>query len=223
MCHDSSNDQARRIANDLSPDHLGRTIHALGPKAAGFEPGPDRESARETPQLDLQGAPAKLIGMGRGISPLRGFPTRARLSRSRGRSLFDKAAFRVVDRLLARKWSPQQISGYLREANILSISHETIYRHVWLDRHNGGDLHQHMRCAVKQRRKRHNSRDSRGRLAGKRHISERPPLGRDATENWTLGDRYGGWDQHQGLRCDPRNGRPATRSSASSRTGACMG
>jgi len=99
---------------------------------------------------------------------------RARLSRSRRRTHFSDDDFRLVDRLLARKWSPEQIAGHLHETNELSISHETIYRHIWLNRHNGGNLHRHLRCAVKQRRKRHNSRDSRGRLAGKRHISERP-------------------------------------------------
>ncbi len=99
---------------------------------------------------------------------------RARLSRSRTRNFFGDEEFRIVRRLLARKWSPEQISGYLRETNLLSISHETIYRHVWQDRHLGGSLYRHLRCAVKQRRKRHNSQDSRGRLPGKRHISERP-------------------------------------------------
>jgi IS30 family transposase len=98
----------------------------------------------------------------------------ARLSCARRRSHFSTDELRTVDRLLARKWSPEQIAGYLREANVLSISHETIYRRIWLDRHRGGNLFRHLRCAVKQRRKRHNSRDSRGRLAGKRHISERP-------------------------------------------------
>jgi IS30 family transposase len=56
----------------------------------------------------------------------------------------------------------------------LLISHETIYRHVWRDRQAGGTLHRHLRGARKQRRKRYRSYDSRGRLAGKRHISERP-------------------------------------------------
>ena len=57
---------------------------------------------------------------------------------------------------------------------MLSISHETIYVHVWNDKTAGGSLYRHLRCASKKRRKRHNSYDSRGRLAGKRHISERP-------------------------------------------------
>ena len=79
-----------------------------------------------------------------------------------------------MEALLKRKWSPEQISGHLHREGFLSISHETIYRHVWRDRHLGGVLHRHLRCAVKRRRKRYNRNDSRGRLAGKRHISERP-------------------------------------------------
>ena len=66
------------------------------------------------------------------------------------------------------------MSGHLRRAGELSISHETIYRHVWRDRQAGGSLHEHLRGARKQRRKRYGRYDSRGRLAGKRLIGERP-------------------------------------------------
>ena len=62
----------------------------------------------------------------------------------------------------------------MRREGRLSISHETIYIHVWSDKERGGRLYEYLRCATKKRRKRHNSYDSRGRLAGKRHISERP-------------------------------------------------
>jgi IS30 family transposase len=75
---------------------------------------------------------------------------------------------------LKKKWSPEQITGRLRREGRLRISHETIYRYVWKDRADGGELYRHLRGARKLRRKRHNSYDSRGRLAGKRHISERP-------------------------------------------------
>jgi len=51
---------------------------------------------------------------------------------------------------------------------------ETIYRYVWDDRAWGADLAGHLRCAQKKRRKRYGRYDSRGRLAGKRPISERP-------------------------------------------------
>ena len=54
------------------------------------------------------------------------------------------------------------------------MSYETIYLRVWRDKHAGGKLWRHMRQAGKRRRKRYGAYDSRGRLAGKRHISERP-------------------------------------------------
>jgi IS30 family transposase len=79
-----------------------------------------------------------------------------------------------VDELLRRQWSPEQVAGYLRREGRLSISHETIYRHVWRDKKAGGTLHTHLRGARKRRRKRYGAYDSRGRLAGKRLISERP-------------------------------------------------
>ena len=79
-----------------------------------------------------------------------------------------------IEGLLREQWSPEQVAGYLRRQGELSISHETIYRHVWRDLRRGGNLHTQMRGARKQRRKRYAHYDSRGRLAGKRHISERP-------------------------------------------------
>ena len=99
---------------------------------------------------------------------------RARRSRSRKNSRFEANDLRLVEQLLRKKWSPEQISGRLRRDGTLSISHETIYRHTWNDKAAGGDLYTHLRCATKKRRKRYNSYESRGRLAGKRHISERP-------------------------------------------------
>jgi len=97
-----------------------------------------------------------------------------RRSRSRRNKQFGANDFQLVERFLKRKWSPEQISGRLRKDGTLSISHETIYRHTWEDKAAGGGLYKHLRCSTKKRRKRHNSYDSRGRLAGKRHISERP-------------------------------------------------
>jgi IS30 family transposase len=99
---------------------------------------------------------------------------RGRRSRSRRNARFGSADWRLVDRCLAAWWSPEQIAGRLALEGRLSISHETIYRHVWDDRQQGGTLYTHLRGARKQRRKRYGSYDSRGRLAGKRMISERP-------------------------------------------------
>jgi len=100
--------------------------------------------------------------------------TRARRRTSRRNARFKPEDYRIVDQLLGLDWSPEQVSGWLKMQGLLSISHETIYLHVWQDQRCGGDLWSHLRQATKKRRKRNGSHDSRGRLAGKRHISERP-------------------------------------------------
>jgi IS30 family transposase len=98
----------------------------------------------------------------------------ARRRRSRRNSQFGGAEWERVETLLREEWSPEQVSGYLARKKELSISHETIYRHIWRDKGRSGSLHLHLRCAQKQCRKRYGYRDSRGRLAGKRLIAERP-------------------------------------------------
>jgi IS30 family transposase len=100
--------------------------------------------------------------------------TNGRRSRSRRNLRFTPADFAVVDQLLCRQWSPEQVSGYLARHNHLSVSHETIYRHIWRDKREGGLFYTHLRGARKRRRKRYGAYDSRGKLAGKRPISERP-------------------------------------------------
>jgi IS30 family transposase len=97
-----------------------------------------------------------------------------RRSRSRRNQHFTPHDFERVEALLKERWSPEQIAGRLAREPALSISHETIYRHVWRDKKAGGLLYTHLRCAQKRRRKGYGHYDSRGRLAGKRHISERP-------------------------------------------------
>ena len=112
----------------------------------------------------------------------------ARRKRSRRNSQFGLAELARVETLLREEWSPEQVAGYLRRRGELSISHETIYRHVWRDRKKGGSLYLHLRCAQKQCRKRYGRHDSRGRLAGKRSIAERPAAveGRRQLGHWEI-------------------------------------
>ncbi len=100
--------------------------------------------------------------------------TNGRRSRSRRNLRFTVADFALVDELLCRQWSPEQVCGHLARQGQLSISHETIYRHIWRDKKAGGLLYTHLRTARKRRRKRYGAYDSRGRLADKRMISDRP-------------------------------------------------
>ena len=100
--------------------------------------------------------------------------THARRRRSRRNTHFGAQEWLLVEELLALEWSPEQVAGWLALHELLKISYETIYLHVWRDKRAGGELWRHMRQAGKKRRKRYGAHDSRGRLAGKRHISERP-------------------------------------------------
>ena len=98
----------------------------------------------------------------------------ARRRRERRRSWFSAEEMAQVEALLKKKWSPEQVSWALKERGVCSISHETIYRHVLRNKKAGGTLYTHMRIMSKKVRKRYNGKDSRGVLAGKRHITERP-------------------------------------------------
>lgn len=95
---------------------------------------------------------------------------RTRRRKSRRNRRFTDADFAEVRLLLRNQWSPEQIVGRIGAR----MSHETIYRYVWRDRARGGMLWKNLRQSGKKRRKRYRAYDSRGRLADKRHISERP-------------------------------------------------
>jgi|ERR1043166_1374909 IS30 family transposase len=79
----------------------------------------------------------------------------------------------VIEQLLREDLSPEQVSGLLRRDRTLKVSHETIYQHIWWDKRRGGTLYRHLRQRPKYR-KRYGPYEKRGRVAGKRHISERP-------------------------------------------------
>jgi len=114
--------------------------------------------------------------------------TRGRRSRSRRNARITPETWVIVERYLRLDWSPEQVSGFLKAEGILKISHESIYVHVWHDKASGGDLWHHLRQATKKRRKRYGAYDSRGKVAGKRHISERPPAVEDRREvgHWEI-------------------------------------
>ena len=86
--------------------------------------------------------------------------------------------------LLEQEWSPEQISGSLKAADQLRVSHEWIYQHVYADKAAGGKLHFHLRCQ-KLRRKRYGKNDHRGQLPNRRSIDERPAI---VAEKTRLGD-----------------------------------
>jgi transposase, IS30 family len=98
----------------------------------------------------------------------------ARRSRTRKKSQFGQQEWADVASLLMRKWSPGQIAGRKRLMHVATMSKETIYRYVKRERRAGGHTWRQLRILSKFGRKRRGSPATRGRLVGKRHISERP-------------------------------------------------
>jgi len=132
-------------ALDRAPSTISREVRRNRRKDGGYRPGPAHDFARW------------------------------RRARSRRNQRFTAADWALVVTLLKQHWSPEQIAGRLKKDERLRISHETICRHIWRDKRRGGTHYKLLRQAGKKRRKRYGAYDSRGRLAGKRHISERPP------------------------------------------------
>lgn len=77
------------------------------------------------------------------------------------------------------KWSPEQISGRMRLDGLFPVSHETIYRYILRDKHNGGKLYLHLRHKHKRYKKRYGSNDRRGQIPNKVSIEERPSVVED--------------------------------------------
>jgi len=109
------------------------------------------------------------------------------------------ATWLMVERLIRQEWSPEQISGWLKDNCGLQISHEWIYQYILLDKHAGGDLHRHLRCQ-KKRRKRYGSYDRRGTLKNRVSIDERPSIvdARQRLGDWEV-DTIIGKGHHQAI------------------------
>lgn len=124
--------------------------------------------------------------------------TNGRRRRSRRNHQFTHRHFLLVLKYLKRDYSPEQIAGTLKRRGLLNISHETIYQYIWEDRRHGGLLYMHLRQSSKLRRKRRNIYESRGRLAGKRMIDDRPKIvdSRRNKGHWEIDTVMGGRDTH---------------------------
>lgn len=91
----------------------------------------------------------------------------------------------IIDRL-ERDWSPEQISGRLKNENIF-ISYESIYRFVWKDKRSGGLIYKHLRHHGKRYNKRSSGKAGRGCIPNRVDISMRPKIVEEKT-------RIGDWE-----------------------------
>lgn len=121
------------------------------------------------------------------------FRSSGRKKRSRKKIQYTEGERGTVGELLKLDWSPEQVSGHLRVTGEMAISHETIYRWLWEDKRRGGELWKHLRGSRKIKRKRYGYHDSRGRLAGKKMIGDRPPAvdARSRLGDWEIDTVHG--------------------------------
>jgi len=109
----------------------------------------------------------------RGYRPRQAHRLTLERRKAKVRPCFGGSIWTKVELLLQRDWSPEQISGRLRAEEGIRISHEYIYQYIYADKRAGGELHHHLRCQ-KKRRKRYGAYDRRGVIRNRVSIDERP-------------------------------------------------
>ena len=112
----------------------------------------------------------------RGYRPRQAHMKAMERRRSKVRPRFSSPLWPFVEDLLRKDWSPEQISGRLKREHGRTISHETIYQYVYADRKAGGDLHTHLRCRKKRRKRYGSGRNRRGVIPNRTSIDERPSI-----------------------------------------------
>jgi IS30 family transposase len=119
--------------------------------------------------------------------------------RKKGQQHIQARTWAIIDEKIGLDWSPEQISGWLLKHHQIQVSHEWIYQYILRDKQAGGDLHKHLRCQ-KKRRKRYGSRDRRGKLPNRRSIEERPEIvdQRHRIGDWEV-DTMVGKGHHQAI------------------------
>jgi transposase, IS30 family len=88
-----------------------------------------------------------------------------------------------IEACLEEDWSPEQIAGRTGLA-----SRESIYLHIYRDKAAGGELHTHLRCRKKLRKRYASGHERRGQIRDRVPISERPKV---VDEKKRLGDWEG--------------------------------
>ena len=95
--------------------------------------------------------------------------------RRKPRKLTASVRRKVEAKLRQMRWSPEQISGWLRDQGI-KLSHERIYQMIWQDKRDGGNLWRSLRRRGKRYNKRAGKNGGRGLIPNRTDISDRPAI-----------------------------------------------
>lgn len=101
--------------------------------------------------------------------------TRIRHERKRKKRV-DKTTWATVGTLLRLDWSPEQVTERLKLEGLPTVSHETIYLHIYQNKLKGGDLYRHLRRRPYGYRKRIHKYCKRVGWDTRRPIAERPAV-----------------------------------------------
>ena len=66
--------------------------------------------------------------------------------------------WQLIESLIRRDWSPEQINLWLKKNKKIRVSHEWIYQYILKDKSQAGDLYTHLRLR-KKRKKRYSSQN----------------------------------------------------------------
>lgn len=114
-----------------------------------------------------------------------------RRHKARHRRRQHESLMTYVTTRLKLDWSPEEIAGRLRidypDDEKMRISHETVYRWIYCDSRNNGDLHNHLRRRHKYRRRQKRYGSGRRFILGRVAICQRPRIV-DTRE------RFGDWE-----------------------------
>ena len=101
---------------------------------------------------------------------------RKRLAEKPKKLVFTEDMKQMIRQKLSEKLSPEQIVGWCKNQQIACVSVEWIYQYIWQDKKRKGKLFKDLRHNGKRYRKRGDKKDSRGTLAGRVSIEERPEI-----------------------------------------------
>jgi IS30 family transposase len=109
----------------------------------------------------------------------------------------DEEMILLIKERLVKKWSPEQISGRLKLEGRRFVCAETIYKFIYQDKKDGGDLWKNLRRSHRQRKSRFPSQERRGVIKDAIPISKRSAKANERT-------RVGDWERDTMLGKDRR-------------------
>jgi IS30 family transposase len=82
----------------------------------------------------------------------------------------------LARKLRAERWSPEQLSFWLRATRGIALSHERIYQMIWANKRTGGDLWRYLRRRGTRYNRRGAQTAGRGVIPYRTDIAERPAI-----------------------------------------------